>query len=169
VRFVGVSSLFRPAGAGYRVRVSVDSGNPGRNGIGTMAKKRGVYGCPSLATEKQFYQENIMNKKQAEFIVKALSEIMTGRRLTSTQTIGHERPRVRTNQRFEKAYIVDYKDGSCVVAVCDSYGVMTGAENWNIDPDSRSIFAETKNGLGETVHFSWTVEDDDGSGKLWLW
>jgi hypothetical protein len=42
---------------------------------------------------------------------------------------------------------------------------MTGAENWSIDPDLRSIHAETTNAYGQPTRFVWTIVDK--SGEYW--
>jgi len=106
-----------------------------------------------------------MNKNQAEAWVKELTGLLTDKELVSV-SIDPIGVRVRTNQKFEKAYYVQHQDGSCVVALCDTYGVMTGAEHWEIDPDLRSVHAETKNGYGQPLHFVWTMTDNQ-NGDSW--
>ena len=73
---------------------------------------------------------------------------------------------VRQNQEFRNAYVVEYPDGECSVALGDTYGVMTGAKDWSIDPDRRTVHAKTTNGFGEPLSFSWTIADSD-QGKIW--
>jgi len=109
-----------------------------------------------------------MDKKYADFVVKAVTEILAGHDLVSVATRPDREPDVRVHQTFEKAYQVDYKDGRYSVALCDSYGVMTGAdaEDWTIDPDKRAVIAKTTNGPGDALYFSWVVTDDE-DGTLW--
>jgi len=107
-----------------------------------------------------------MNKNQADVWVKELTELLTSKNLISVQVTptGVE---VRQSEKFNNAYFVEYHDGSCVVALHDSYGVMTGADDWQIDPDHRTVHARTTNGYGDLCQFAWTIEDKSHSKKLW--
>lgn len=109
-----------------------------------------------------------MDKKQAETWVKEITELLQGKNLVSVAAGPGSRVEIRQNQKFDKSYFVEHKDGSCVVALCDTYGVMTGAETWSIDPDRRTIHAETTNGFGEPVRFAWAIADNDDDGKMFF-
>ena len=110
-----------------------------------------------------------MNKEQADFMIQVLDTVLTGRTLVSVAVRGDRGldVDVRRNMFYKNSYRVDYQDGSCAVAVSDSYGVMTGAEEWHIDPDKRQIIANTVSGSGHNLYFSWMVDEDDKDGELW--
>lgn len=109
-----------------------------------------------------------MNKAQAEAWVKELTDLLAGKELITVAVtpIGHK-VEVRQHQEFSKAYFVEHADGSCVVALCDSYGVMTGADNWQIDADKRTVLCHLKNGYNEDLHYTWTIVDPMENGSLW--
>lgn len=109
-----------------------------------------------------------MNKVQAKAWVNELTQLLSGRNLITVAVtpIGYK-VEVRQNQKFHKAYFVEHSDGDCVVALSDTYGVMTGAEKWEIDPDRRTVHAQTTNGLGEILYYTWTIADDDEEGTIW--
>lgn len=102
-----------------------------------------------------------MNTKKAIKLAAVITDLLTGHDLVTVSITPsrRNRPEVRLNQSFKEAYTVDYGDGTGVVAIHDSYGVMTGAETWEIDADSRTIYARTTNMSGEPCIFSWTVTD----------
>lgn len=95
-----------------------------------------------------------------------ITNLLFGRNLISVSVYRKGQVEVRQNQEFRNAYVVEYPDGECSVALGDTYGVMAGAKDWSIDPDKRTIHAKTTNGYGEPLSFSWTISDDD-SDELW--
>ena len=113
---------------------------------------------------KQQRKDFKMNKTQAESLVEELTALLTDKELVAV-SVYVDGVEVRTAQRFSAAYYVEHADGSCSVALADTYGVMTGAENWSIDPDLRSIHAETTNAYGRPVRFVWAIMDK--SGEYW--
>lgn len=102
-----------------------------------------------------------MNKQQAAKLSAIITDLLTGYDLVTVAItpMRQGRPEVRINQSFCQAYTVDHADGTSVVAIQDSYGVMTGAADWDIEPDSRTVYARTTNAYGEVCIFSWTVTD----------
>ena len=107
-----------------------------------------------------------MDKSRAEQWVEELTGLLSGHQLVTVAVGPGERAEVRLDQEFEQAYFVGHQDGDCVVALADSYGVMTGASNWRIDPDRRSVHAYATNGFGEPLQWVWTVADDK-DGSVW--
>ena len=69
-----------------------------------------------------------MTKTEAQLWVEELTSLLTGKTLISVSgtEIGIH---VRQNEHFHDAYFVEHNDGTCVVALSDSYGVMTGAKS----------------------------------------
>ena len=111
-----------------------------------------------------------MNKTQAQWWVGAITELLTGKDLVTVAIGGLRRsPKVLTGQRFKEAYIVEYADSTCSLGVSDSYGVMSGAEKWEIDANQRMIHAETTNGFGEPLTFLWVVNVNDGGADYDKW
>lgn len=109
-----------------------------------------------------------MNKNQAEAWVKELTDLLSGRELiTVAVTPIGSKVTVRQNQKFNRAYFVEYDSGACSVAISDSYGVMTGAKEWQIDPNARTVLCHLTNGYGEPLHYTWTIAGEDDDGKVW--
>jgi len=107
-----------------------------------------------------------MDRSKAERWVEELTALLERRSLVSVTAGPGERLDVRLNQKFKQAYFVEHQGGDCVVALADTYGVMTGAGRWRIDPDHRSIHAHATNGFGEPLHWVWTIADDP-DGTVW--
>lgn len=111
-----------------------------------------------------------MNKTQAEEWVKELTELLTDKNLimVGVSTCGLN---IRQNQKFDKSYYIEHSDGRCSVALSYSYGVMTGAEQWFVNPDERSVGCIIENKYDRTLHFysqySWAIADPDKDGKIW--
>jgi hypothetical protein len=105
-----------------------------------------------------------MYKQKAEQWVEELTNLLSGRQIVSVAVGPGERVDVRLEQEFKRAYFVEHQRGNCTIALADSYGVMTGASRWRIDPDRRSVHAYATNGFGEPLQWVWTVADDvDGT------
>jgi hypothetical protein len=105
-----------------------------------------------------------MKKQQAELLVTIITELLSNKKLV---TVSSGEPfatnKILINQTFKKAYYNEYTNGDCSVAIRDSWGIMTGAEEIIIDPNSRSIHAHIKTGYRELIKFSWTLmAEDDG-------
>jgi hypothetical protein len=108
-----------------------------------------------------------MNKNQAEAWVNEITDLLTGKNLitAAVTTIGY-RVEIRQNQQFKKAYFVEHGE-TCSIAIVDTYGVMTGAENWEIDPNKRTILCHPKNAYDEQLHYTWTIAENDDNGIIW--
>jgi hypothetical protein len=107
-----------------------------------------------------------MDKSRAEQWVEELTGLLSGHQLVTVTVGPGERVAVRPDQEFEQAYFVEHQGGNCTIALADSYGVMTGASRWRIDPDRRSVHAYAANGFGEPLQWVWTVADDK-DGSVW--
>lgn len=101
-----------------------------------------------------------MTRQEAEFVIKMMSDLFAGKKSVSVFARSGRPPEVRTDQEIDHAYIVEYADKTCAVGVSDSYGVMTGSSEWQIDPDKRSIHARAINGHGEELWFTWRLQNN---------
>jgi len=106
-----------------------------------------------------------MNKNQAESWVKEITALLSGKILVtvSVTPIGLD---VRQNQKFNNAYIVEHSEENCTIGLSDSYGVMTGAQEWELKPDQRMVIAKTTNGFNEPLTFAWCISDNDDNGLI---
>ena len=102
-----------------------------------------------------------MNKQVAELWSSTITKLLSNRNLVRTTLNYREEVQVRTRQTFKKSYIVELSGDNYIVALCDTYGVMTGANEWNIDENQRTIIAKTTNSYGDPLQFLWTVDEDD--------
>ncbi len=107
-----------------------------------------------------------MKKQQAELWVEVIKETLSNRNLISIEQMSNGKIVVRPRQQFKDAYVVERANDNCAIGVRDSYGSMTGAENWHIDPNSRTITAKTTNADKEPLQFLWIVDEDD-KGEIW--
>jgi len=107
-----------------------------------------------------------VNKNQAEAWVKEITNLLTGKTLVSV-SVTPTGLDVRQNQKFNNAYIVEHSEENCVIGISDSYGVMTGAKEWELKPNQRMIVANTTNGFDEPLIFAWCISDDDDNGILY--
>lgn len=105
-----------------------------------------------------------MDKEKAEHWVQELTGLLTSKELVAVAVGPGDRVDVRPVV-FKGSYFVEHQGGDCVVALSDTYGVMTGAEEWSIDPDRRTVHAQTTNGYGEVIRFAWM--DLDRGGQSW--
>ncbi len=103
-----------------------------------------------------------MNKTQAEAWVDELTKLLTGKTLIAA---GHTYTglRIRQNERFDKAYFVEHEK-TCSVALCDSYGVMTGSQNWEVRPDQRAVRCRIQD---PDCEYLWAIVEPDDRGELW--
>lgn len=100
-----------------------------------------------------------MDKARAELLCSTISRLLTKKKLVRVSVTPLTQLVVRVDQSFKGTYFVSHADGSCVVAISDSYGVMSGAETWSIASDTYSIHAETTNNLGEPCRFTWALQE----------
>lgn len=107
-----------------------------------------------------------MNKKQAEVWVKEITVLLSDKNLV-TVSVTPTGLDVRQNQKFNKAYIVEHSEENCTIGLSDSYGVMTGAKEWELKPNQRMVIAKTTNGFDESLIFAWCISDNDDNGILY--
>jgi hypothetical protein len=105
-----------------------------------------------------------MEHKEANFLANTVTSLLGGKKTTSVWSHhgGWNPPHeVRTGQTFEAVYVSCEQDQPPILTVVDSYGVWPGNGKWSFHPNSRSVYVETRNGDGDQLVFSWTMENPD--------
>ncbi len=108
-----------------------------------------------------------MNKEYADQLVESITKILSGHKLAtvSSTPLGL---RQQINETFTKSYHIKHPSNNTYsVAIVDSYGVMTGANQWELDADKRSIKCKTTNCTGDLCQFTWTIQDPDPEDVVW--
>ena len=112
-----------------------------------------------------------MNPKEAEAFVKTLDTLLTGCEFVSVNVhpYDHYRPTIRLHETYRSAYVVTHKDGSAVVGVCDSYGVITGVESFSIDDRGMRINMYWTNAYGERIQQAYVITSpvNDAMRQAW--
>lgn len=108
-----------------------------------------------------------LTENQAKEWGATILELLGGRELITTAIGPNGRVDIRQSQYVNNTYTVEYGDGTASVAVCDSYGVMSGAQQWSISPEQRTIRADVKNAFGEPLIFTWTITNHGGDRETY--
>ena len=107
-----------------------------------------------------------MTKEQAEWWNNFFNDFLKNRKLISVTQIHTYKPEIRIVV-FDHSFFINYKNNLYSIGLSDSYGVMTGSEQWSIDPDRKEIIADTKNGYGQQCWHVWKIFDDHKDENVW--